>query len=1818
MVRRLFSQRKSQTSSSAQQKQRKTRRMLLETLSSRELMAADLGVIDDGLRSEYLTDVQTSINSTIEAAPAPFIGDALATELGTSEQNTSQFADSLRYQIAENSIAAGSTVESVKAQLRSSFGIEDSAISVNGSDGDSDIRFTVELTGSASYDEGVTLELVGADPEIDLRAGGEDQVQLDLSWRYTLVFGVREADNGESEFYFDDAASNEVKIEFDATIKESFDAGHGKVGVFFGDIAVDNQAGDQGQAAISRFSGKYTLDVSRNADGNTQVAGDLTGSGEAYLDVRGSFSPNFDPSSEDKLIDLGITADASVKYDTDIAFETSGNVDWTDNHVEVNLDGVSVDLGKIYTDFVDPLVSDLQESLRPLKPMVDFLNAPLPVISDLYQLAGKGAKTAIDLVPDASKRSALRKTVSILNSLINYRGLAGASASSTEELLSFSLSKSGLDSNSAAEQQHDRENRLEYYKNNGLNIQLADKHKNPDDHAEWNRSLAWNAEFDGKIDLPFLTDSETLVGFMLGDSHSEFFTFDLAADINAMLSVDIPITALANMVSLTGGIELGLKVDLDGGYDATGISQLADAADYSSKAAFDASIQAGRNMLWNGFYLDDHNGNLDAGDNNSMDGHEAELSVEVSAGLKAGLDIIVASIEFGGQAVLDTNLKFDLNDLPEPDAIDGQGAPIWSSINDTQPSDWEYDGRVRYQELKTIVDDSPGALFNVNGTLEAGFDASVEARVLGFIVYSNEWELFRVTLIDASLSQPDDRITILGENPPQLGEVDDNGVLTLYTGQKGQTLRNVENGITDEHFTVQSIGESRSGGESFLVTFESPTSGEVYTQYFHGVTRIEADGGSGNDTIQVLPGAKSDVLLFGGSGNDVLSALGSGVATIYGGAGDDHLIGGNGDDHIEGGAGQDTIRGGSGNDTLYGFARPGIAVSGVDAKNRISGGAGDDVLFAGDRGDVLHGQSGNDLLAGGSGADEMDGGEGNDELLGKAGDDQLLGGLGADIIRGGDGNDRIQYAFIHQEDEDDPSPKADKLFGGAGIDTIEIRGSEAADAITIRQRTDLPADAKNSFIVTGSTYDSTNEEFVEVSEFEFSLPQATESDIEEVAINSLGGDDEITAEGSFTVQQLSLYGGDGDDTLLGGDTVNHLYGGEGHDTLLGGNASDQLYGEAGNDRLSGGGGVDALYGGAGDDHLDGGLGFDYLSGESGDDTLLGGEGMTGDSLNGGFGNDHLYGGSGKDSLQGGEGDDRVYGGAGDDTLRGGKGNDTLVGEAGIDMIYGDEGDDILFGELESVVEAFAQSDSPVAPEDQLYGGFGNDVLQGSNKFDAIFGEEGDDTIIHTGGNDIVLGGNGGNDTYVVRGTSGDDEFAAEFGGAGTPTEYVVLNGNRIKAGHAEIEQILLQGAGGNDHIELQPRVNSGRRINIDGGAGHDTISGGLSEAQNNGEYLERNLQLSDLQLKTDHLTYGLESVEHAELAGNSTDNMLDVSQFRGTTILDGKAGNDMFVTGFGNDEIYGGEGRDTIKTTGNVDITLDNIQLVGLGIALLNSIESGHLNGGAGDNKIDARGFSAGSVEIRGEGGNDYLYGSHGDDKIWGGAGNDWIEDGPGGRDYLFGGAGNDRLRGNGDYLYGEQGNDILRTRDGNSAITNIQSSGGDGDDQLYGGMGNDLLYGGNGNDKIFASAGHDTVYGQAGNDHLYGAAGNDTLYGGSGNDYVVGHAGNDKLYGESGNDSIHGADGHDYLSGGSGNDYIGGGTGADKLYGGSGRDRMYGDSGSDYLDGGRDNTEDYLNGGSGYDTIVQYRKWVPVLWWGHWNNQEKLVSADRVIYRGW
>ena len=179
-----------------------------------------------------------------------------------------------------------------------------------------------------------------------------------------------------------------------------------------------------------------------------------------------------------------------------------------------------------------------------------------------------------------------------------------------------------------------------------------------------------------------------------------------------------------------------------------------------------------------------------------------------------------------------------------------------------------------------------------------------------------------------------------------------------------------------------------------------------------------------------------------------------------------------------------------------------------------------------------------------------------------------------------------------------------------------------------------------------------------------------------------------------------------------------------------------------------------MVGGPGDDQIFGYQGWNIISGDAGDDTIRGGSGF--DLIAGGDGNDTIYGAQDDDLLYGGLGKDTIFGGAGDDIVAS---NDDFIGYVEADFETGAvaDGPPGTFG-LETPSFSLDTAGS------RMFGGTGDDLIIGSNRWDRMQGGAGDDLLLGLEGRDWIRGG-AGNDIILgganiddINGNQGNDEI----------------------------------------------------------------------------------------------------------------------------------------------------------------------------------------------------------------------------------------------------------------------------------------------------------------------------------------------------------------------------------------------------------------------------------------------------------------------------
>jgi Ca2+-binding RTX toxin-like protein len=528
---------------------------------------------------------------------------------------------------------------------------------------------------------------------------------------------------------------------------------------------------------------------------------------------------------------------------------------------------------------------------------------------------------------------------------------------------------------------------------------------------------------------------------------------------------------------------------------------------------------------------------------------------------------------------------------------------------------------------------------------------------------------------------------------------------------------------------------------------------------------------------------------------------------------------------------------------------------------------------------------------------------------------------------------------------------------------------------------------------------------------------------------------------------------------------------------------ERIFGEGGSDTITASSGGNTLLGGVGDDVLNGGDGNDVLYGD--DVTDLTAHNV----LNGGGGADRIFSFSPADEIDAGAGDDQVTLNAIEEStassgpaIKGGIGTDTLSVNA-----FANSSDAISFGVDSLFTIAVNELEGVVCSSFErivFSGGYGSINIAGGAFNDQIQVNTGQQAHFAAGN----LSGGGGNDSFVVYGTS-DEGLEHVDGDAGTDSlgwketssgdsfadlEADVSKGKLIGDGTTLIDftdiealninttettgNVKFKGGTGNDVLTVWSAASS----NVDTGNGKDTVTISHGTAK---------ITLGD---GNDSASVDFSNASTANIRGGDGNDQIRGGSGGGT--LHGDGGNDIVAgnsnrTGIfgdaGNDTLHrtaqasdaastnavtdGGAGRDTLVlslafTSKAVTLNLSQASLTLADGMAVSGCEIVQFTGSAtAVNKITASNDAGGAAVNKVTGGNvgDILKASsHGAT--------------------LDGGFGDDRLT-------GANGKDILDGGfNGNDTLT-----GGGGDDAITGGAGTDLITGGAGKDTFFFAAFH-------------------------------------------------------------------------------------------------------------------------------------------------
>ncbi len=1487
----------------------------------------------------------------------------------------------------------------------------------------------------------------------------------------------------------------------------------------------------------------------------------------------------------------------------EIAVDTSigGRFEY-DEFPRISFDHLQLHVAEFFTDFVEPMVSEVAKATKPFKPVVDTIRTPLPLVSQLSQVTGGPPVTLLTLMElrNGGPLPMLERLIALYDFL-----------QSTNQPLNLwiSLGNDDDDGGFFAVDGTQAVEALKTYKKACELVQKTDSKTNLlEDIVETELEVTGRG-----LSFPFLEDAEQIFAMLLGQDVTlmryDLGTMKATASIGPFTYCCIPIGPIPVGVYVGGSATLAGRFAM--GYDTVGLRQ--------------TFAGEGVAHLLDGVFIDD----LDA---NGVDVPEISLTGEVKAGAGVDLGLVAAGVDGGVRMTV----ALDLDDRPDPD------------------------GKLRLEEIAEKMS-NPICLFEVSGRLDAFLGAWVR---IGFGWFSKTWrfDIVNITLLEFSAAceppSPNPSDVSSGNCVVNIGPNYRARKFNLSEEDEEVVVRQLDGAGT--RFSVSLMGfedECNIGANGKIIVYGG--SGNDVISLEPGVVRLDtaddcmAEGGEllGTCTISRKPCALETAEYDCRGGSDVCEIPTTDVECIIPFTRQADIDGGDGNDRISSGGGEDSLRGGAGNDKISGGA----------GNDLIDGGAGDDVLSGDADDDTIHGGDGNDLITGGPGSDLVYGENGDDDLNGgpgasnargtwrsSDGSDTVVGGAGDDALQGGDGDDWLYGDDLEGQggepldchdyassstgdgaDKLDGGTGDDHLFGGAGNDTLG--GQEGDDWLCGNGGSDrLDGDDMDAGTPDGDDH----------------LFGGSGND----QLFGRGGHDELFGE----ADNDALYGGEDSDDLIGGPGRDALFGDLGSDILLGDSGSIDVAHEPGHTCesypdcsilafitrtdepalgeivehcevtidfedhpfLDGEGNSDCLFGG--DDN-------DLIFGEGGHDRMFG-DGIEGyadetrrqthrDYMEGNSGNDVMRGGKGDDYMQGNEGDDTMYGDIGQDDMIGGSiaagqpddvvdpdnpdntTNDIMYGNQGQDVMIGDNGKITRPGGINSadgtVLRVVTLYDLPCGPESGLWG---NDTMQGNAGNDDMFGQCGDDTMRGNEGEDYLEGNNGNDRMY---GGPGQDDLIGGTARTVTGDDSTAVDGRADGSDH-------LYGGNNGDDLEEDYDVLVGDNATVDRPLGDD----GRWQINTFNNAVFRVIRLLDVGTIDRPADGGASGGDY--LFGEANDDLLFGQG--GDDFLYGGSGVDYIEGNDGVDAMYGDAGGDDLIGGGSANDGV--ISPVSVGNGLLDGDDMIH--GGddgdvlCGDNaRINRPLDDNGGWIMEPNSGSpvrqivlfdvEHLGGStdprtSGSDTMFG-------DDG---RDLLFG-QGDTQVDDDGDARFNEDPADgVDNDRDGREGVDSVGYDCQDGVDNDRDGFADaedpDCLI------AIDEDGGGDVMYGGAGPDYMEGNHGSDWMLGDDGEDDMIG--------GNSAGDGVIGGgvpptglpDGHDVMSGGGEDDVLladnglikrpvdasglwlthsgynfdfavrvttmaqtpepPGAFGDDFMQGGPGEDDLYGQMGNDYIEG--------------------------------------------------
>ena len=604
----------------------------------------------------FLGGIQDVLDGEVFGITLPLIGDSLSDGARFIEDLRNGFLDDFRTAIENFTDPDENIVRILLFDLLGPSGID---LLLDSDDSGTDITLndigfsTADIGGKEAvqwnFVLGDTLVNAGADIGLDIGIPGlgletEGSINMVIDWEFAFGFGLSLVEG----FFFDISDGSELQININVTLPDVVITG--RLGF------LQLEATDNG----SRLGATFGVNIINRSDAaDTRLSfGELGSFGltaglaaEAIVDLGLVVALNSDlvpgAASIFPTIEADFFLDWSIGDRSDLAnvilvpFSAIGNAMSTGLQL-VEFTNVALNAGEFFSDFLGPIIGQIQDIIEPIQPIIDFVTAPLPVISDLGPPV-----TLLDLaatfgVVDARMISAIRAVITIID-LIDGIPADTAVIIPFGDFTIFDSTNSSLQPDLTA-----RNADLSGITTPDDGVSIASKASALSSSSQTGGSQTGNllsklttGSNAGLFALPILTDPSQIFGLLLGRT-ATLVTIDLPPlEFGFQFKKVFPLAVFPPLQVFIKG-SVSFTIDLAFGFDTFGIQKFVDSGFRNPELIFD------------GFYISDR----ENADGTGRDVPELVFNASLTAGAQLSIVVATAGVEGG----IFVTINFDLFD----------------------------------------------------------------------------------------------------------------------------------------------------------------------------------------------------------------------------------------------------------------------------------------------------------------------------------------------------------------------------------------------------------------------------------------------------------------------------------------------------------------------------------------------------------------------------------------------------------------------------------------------------------------------------------------------------------------------------------------------------------------------------------------------------------------------------------------------------------------------------------------------------------------------------------------------------------------------------------------------------------------------------------------------------------------------------------------------------------------------------------------------------------------------------------------------------